>query len=99
MNEMVLENFHYYHKNSQNIPIWYVLVCYCDFIETYMSQSLYVSELTNPSILFILMQDMFDCITLDKCEEMFSYLEDRVALWKSVSYFVYCSMQGMENSC
>ena len=50
---------------------------------------MYVSELTNPSILFILMQDMFDCITLDKCEEMFSYLEERVALWKSVSYFVY----------
>lgn len=45
------------------------------------------SELTSPSILFILLQDIFDCITLEKCEEMFTYLEGRVAMWQSETYY------------
>ncbi|KAK2156521.1 hypothetical protein LSH36_211g02046 [Paralvinella palmiformis] len=44
-------------------------------------------ELTSPSILFILLQDIFDCITLEKCEEMFTYLEGRVAMWQSETYY------------
>jgi len=40
----------------------------------------------STSTLFLLLSDLFDTISLDNCEEVFSFVEQRVSLWKLVSY-------------
>jgi len=43
-----------------------------------------VIEICSTSTLFILLSDLFDTISLDACEQVFSFVERRVALWKLV---------------
>jgi len=43
-------------------------------------------DICSTSTLFILLSDLFDVISLDECEQVFSFVEDRVTLWKLVSY-------------
>jgi len=43
-------------------------------------------ELCSASTPFVLLSDIFDGITLDKCAEMFCYVEDRVDTWKSAQF-------------
>ena len=45
----------------------------------------FFSELCSASTLFLMLSDLFDCITLDRCDEIFTFVEDRVNMWKSVS--------------
>ena len=44
-----------------------------------------VTELCAPSVPFHLMADLFDSITIDKCEDVFTFVEENVNIWKSVS--------------
>lgn len=34
----------------------------------------------------MMMSDLFDMITLDHCDDVFYFVEERVATWKMVSY-------------
>jgi len=42
-------------------------------------------DICSTSTLFILLSDLFDVILLNDCERVFSFVEDRVSLWKLVS--------------
>jgi len=44
-----------------------------------------VLDICSTSTLFILLSDLFDTISLDNCEQVFSFVEERVSLWKLVS--------------
>ena len=41
--------------------------------------------ITSVSLPITLMSDMFDCVTLDVCEELFHIVEKHVATWTAVS--------------
>ena len=43
-------------------------------------------DMCSTSTLFILLSDLFDTISLSDCEEVFSFVEQRVSLWKMVSH-------------
>lgn len=40
------------------------------------------NDMCSTSTLFLLLSDLFDTISLDDCEEVFSFVEQRVSLWK-----------------
>lgn len=44
-------------------------------------------EICTPSTPFIMLSDLFDSTTLDKCSDIFKFVEDRVNTWKSVRMF------------
>jgi hypothetical protein len=47
-----------------------------------------VSDICGTSTLFMMLSDLFDSITLDQCDIVFKYVDDKVSLWKSVrTYF------------
>jgi len=50
-----------------------------------ISGTLCAVDMCSTSTLFILLSDLFDTISLDDCEEVFSFVEERVSLWKLVS--------------
>ncbi|KAI0207238.1 THO complex subunit 1 [Lamellibrachia satsuma] len=45
------------------------------------------AELCAPSIPFHLMADLFDSITIDKCEDVFKFVEENVSVWKSEMFY------------
>ncbi|XP_076320027.1 THO complex 1-like protein Hpr1 isoform X1 [Tachypleus tridentatus] len=50
-------------------------------------------ELCSGSLPVMLIGDMFDCLTLDNCEELFYLLEDRVDIWKRDLFVKNCKNQ------
>lgn len=44
---------------------------------------LYV-DLCSTASLFIMLSDLFDTISLEQCDLVFQFVEDRVSLWKQV---------------
>ena len=40
----------------------------------------------SPNLVFILLSDVFDCITLEECDPLFSFVEERVSTWTMVSH-------------
>ena len=46
--------------------------------------TLAVSDQCALTVPFLMLADLFDVIPLDECEEMFSLVEDRVSIMKSV---------------
>lgn len=40
---------------------------------------------------FVLLGDVLDCLPLDQCDTIFTFVEKNVATWKSVSGLVYFS--------
>jgi len=36
---------------------------------------------------FVLLGDVLDCFTLDVCDGVFQYIEDRVGVWKSDDFY------------
>lgn len=46
--------------------------------------------LTSPTVPVIMLVDIFDALTLDTCESMFTYVEDEVNVWKEEIFFVSC---------
>ncbi|XP_058462952.1 THO complex subunit 1 [Malaya genurostris] len=47
-------------------------------------------EMTSPTIPVVLLGDIFDAVTLDKCEQIFTYVENNVATWKEEFFFAAC---------
>ncbi|XP_058811766.1 THO complex subunit 1 [Topomyia yanbarensis] len=47
-------------------------------------------EMTSPTIPVVLLGDIFDAVTLDKCEQIFIYVENNVAIWKEEFFFAAC---------
>ncbi|XP_055534437.1 THO complex subunit 1 [Wyeomyia smithii] len=47
-------------------------------------------EMTSPTIPVVLLGDIFDAVTLDKCEQIFTYVENNVAIWKEDFFFTAC---------
>lgn len=46
--------------------------------------------LTTPTMPVVLLGDIFDVLTLDACEEMFTFVENEVNVWKEDLFFVSC---------
>ena len=42
------------------------------------------SDMCTASCPFIMLSDILDCLTLDKCAEVFAYIEERLEKWKTV---------------
>ena len=51
-------------------------------------------ELCNAAVPFVMLSEILDTITIDNCEKVFEFVEDRVSTWKSVSY-----IQIIPNNC
>nr|CAG4643807.1 EOG090X0324 [Lepidurus arcticus] len=49
-----------------------------------------VSDCCSPTMPVILLSDIFDALTLDKCEELFSCVETKVTFWKQDMFFAAC---------
>lgn len=41
----------------------------------------------SPNLVFILLSDVFDCITLEQCDPLFSFVEERVSTWTMPLFF------------
>jgi THO complex subunit 1 len=61
-------------------------------LETYTSFCIELcrKDLATTSIPVMLLSDMFDAMTLDHCEELFTYVENNVAIWKEDLFFGAC---------
>ena len=44
-------------------------------------------EITYHTVPFILLSDILDCVTLDVCEEVFSFVETQVATWTTPDFY------------
>lgn len=64
-------------------------------LEQIIQQSIEAAEkdACSGSLPLLLFSDMFDSLTLDKCEELFSLVEDRVDIWKRDFFFKHCKNQ------
>lgn len=47
-------------------------------------------HMVTPTMPVVLLGDIFDALTLNKCEKMFSYVENGVNIWKEDLFFVAC---------
>lgn len=47
-------------------------------------------DISTPTIPVVLMSDVFDTVTLDQCERLFSYVESNVSVWKESWFFAAC---------
>ncbi|XP_011494195.1 PREDICTED: THO complex subunit 1 [Ceratosolen solmsi marchali] len=61
-------------------------------LETYIKFCIELcrKDLATTSIPVMLLSDMFDAMTLDHCEELFTYVENNVAIWKEDLFFGAC---------
>ncbi|XP_034831419.1 THO complex subunit 1 [Maniola hyperantus] len=57
-------------------------VCFC--IESCRRQ------MVTPTMPVVLLGDIFDALTLNKCEKMFTYVENGVNIWREELFFVAC---------
>lgn len=46
--------------------------------------------LTTPTMPVVLLGDVFDALTLDTCEQMFTFVENEVNVWKEELFFISC---------
>ncbi|XP_031617762.1 THO complex subunit 1 [Contarinia nasturtii] len=47
-------------------------------------------DICTSTIPVVLMSDVFDTVTLDQCERLFSYVENNVSVWKESWFFAAC---------
>lgn len=47
-------------------------------------------DICTATIPVVLMSDVFDTVTLDQCERLFSYVESNVSVWKESWFFAAC---------
>lgn len=68
--------------NLQPISMW----------ETYLSLCIEVcrKEMATTNMAVALLGDIFDGSTLDKCEELFKFVENNVFIWKEEMFFSAC---------
>lgn len=49
-----------------------------------------LKDMCNSTLPIILLSDTFDMSTLDKCEQLFYYVENNVNIWKQQTFFMSC---------
>ncbi|XP_017881073.1 THO complex subunit 1 isoform X2 [Ceratina calcarata] len=61
-------------------------------LETYITFCIDLcrKELATASIPVMLLGDIFDSMTLDKCEQLFTFVENNVVVWKEDLFFSFC---------
>lgn len=47
-------------------------------------------DLTTSTIPVVLLGDIFDAVTLDECEILFTFVENNVTIWKEECFFAAC---------
>ncbi|XP_013192786.2 THO complex subunit 1 [Amyelois transitella] len=47
-------------------------------------------HMVTPTMPVVLLGDIFDALTLNKCEQMFTYVESGVNIWKEDLFFIAC---------
>lgn len=47
-------------------------------------------DIATSTIPVVLLSDVFDAVTLEQCEAMFTFVEDNVAIWKESIFFGSC---------
>ncbi|XP_074098422.1 THO complex 1-like protein Hpr1 isoform X1 [Cotesia typhae] len=60
--------------------------------ETYIKVTIDLcrKDLATTSMPVMLLSDIFDAMTLDKCEQLFTYVENNVEIWKEDLFFSAC---------
>lgn len=48
------------------------------------------NDMVTTTMPVVLLGDVFDAVTLDQCEQMFTYVEKNVSVWKEEIFFVAC---------
>ncbi|XP_055696133.1 THO complex subunit 1 isoform X2 [Lutzomyia longipalpis] len=48
------------------------------------------ADMVSVTIPVILLGDVFDAVTLDQCEQLFTYVENNVSVWKEEVFFAPC---------
>ncbi|XP_034934263.1 THO complex subunit 1 [Chelonus insularis] len=61
-------------------------------LESYITITIEIcrKDLATTSMPVMLLSDIFDAMTLDKCEKLFTYVENNVAVWKEELFFSAC---------
>ncbi|GFN93278.1 tho complex subunit 1 [Plakobranchus ocellatus] len=44
-------------------------------------------DMCSPSTPFLMMADIFDMLTIERCEDIFDLVEDKVTIWKSETFY------------
>lgn len=47
-------------------------------------------EMATVTMPIVMLGDIFDCLTLDQCQQLFTFVEDNVAIWKEDLFFTAC---------
>uniref|UniRef100_A0A1B6EI84 Death domain-containing protein n=1 Tax=Cuerna arida TaxID=1464854 RepID=A0A1B6EI84_9HEMI len=47
-------------------------------------------EMATVTMPVVLLGDIFDCLTLDRCEQLFTFVENGVTIWKEELFFTAC---------
>lgn len=68
--------------NKENMAMLETFVTFC--IE------LCRAEQATTSMPVVLLSDIFDVMTLDRCEKLFAYVEENVTIWKEEMFFASC---------
>ena len=60
--------------------------------ESYLQLSIAAcrQDIASATIPVVLLGDVFDAVTLDQCEQLFTYVEDNVSIWKETLFFSSC---------
>lgn len=63
-----------------------------NIFETYIKVTIDLcrKDLATTSMPVMLLSDIFDAMTLDKCEQLFTYVENNVEIWKEDLFFSAC---------
>ena len=66
----------------ENVSIWENYVTFC--IETCRQ------DMCTPTMPFVLLGDIFDALTLERCETLFAFVENGVNTWREEMFFSAC---------
>ncbi|XP_067033610.1 THO complex subunit 1-like isoform X1 [Acropora muricata] len=58
----------------------------CKFLISLVTKSA-IDGHCSPNLVFILLSDVFDCITLEQCDPLFTFVEERVSIWTMPLFF------------
>ncbi|XP_015763738.1 PREDICTED: THO complex subunit 1-like [Acropora digitifera] len=58
----------------------------CKFLISLVTKSA-IEGHCSPNLVFILLSDVFDCITLEQCDPLFTFVEERVSIWTMPLFF------------
>lgn len=63
-----------------------------DLVEKFISFSVLAcrNDMVTTTMPVVLLGDVFDAVTLDQCEQMFTFVERNVSVWKEEIFFVAC---------